>query len=281
MTVYPNLIVIGAMKSGTTSLHHYLGIHPSISMSEKKELNFFVHKENFAKGIAWYQKHFEPTSPIIGETSPSYSKTHVYPEVPENIYRFNPEMKLIYLVRDPIQRLVSHFYEAQEQGRAAGTIDKFLANYHDDNRVATSRYFMQLQAYLKFFPIEQIKVVCTEELKKDRLEVMNSIFSFLEVERMQNADMFNFQANTAKDKYRRSEMGKVFRAINKKVLSNIFPEKGRKILRNNPLMKKIIERPIYNSTLSPSKLAELQEYFSEDVNLLRKLTGKSFAEWSI
>ena len=281
MTTYPNLIVIGAMKSGTTSLHHYLGIHPAIAMSEKKELDFFVHKENYANGIAWYQKHFDPTSPITGETSPSYSKTHVYPEVPENIYRFNPEMKLIYLVRDPIQRLVSHFYEAQEQGRAASTIDEFLANYRDDNRVATSRYFMQLQAYLKFFPIEQIKVVCTEELRKDRLEVMNSIFSFLEVEHVNNVDIFDFKANTAKDKYRRSEMGKVLRAVNKNMLSKIFPEKSRKFLRNTSLMKQLIERPIHTSTLSPSKIAELREYFSEDVNLLRKLTGKSFAEWSI
>ncbi|MEM6844002.1 MAG: sulfotransferase domain-containing protein [Bacteroidota bacterium] len=281
MSVYPNLIVIGAMKSGTTSLHRYLSLHPAIHMSEKKELDFFVHSVNFSRGTDWYLKHFDPSKPITGETSPSYSKTHVCPEVPENIYQFNPDVKLIYMVRDPIQRLVSHFYEAQEQGRATKTIDDFLLNYREDNRVASSRYFMQLQAYLKYFPLQQIKVICAEELKKERLRVMNEIFAFLEVEPMHNPEVFSFKANTVNDKYRRSEVGKILRQINKRVLSTMFSEESRERIRNTPLVKKLIERPIQTSAISPLLVAELKEYFREDVEALRELTGQSFAEWSV
>src|SRR5687767_10224357 len=68
----PNLVVIGAMKSATSSLHHYLNLHPEISMSETKELDFFVEDKNWPRGIEWYESQFSAAR-IRGESSPNYT----------------------------------------------------------------------------------------------------------------------------------------------------------------------------------------------------------------
>ena len=74
----PNLIVIGAAKCGTTSLHEYLNEHPEISMSSEKELYFFVEEKNLGKGLAWYESQFDPSAPVRGESSPGYSAFPLY-----------------------------------------------------------------------------------------------------------------------------------------------------------------------------------------------------------
>src|SRR5215210_59230 len=69
----PNLIVIGGLKCGTTSLHHYLNLHPEVGMSRPKELNFFVEELNWGLGADWYRGHFPPDRAVRGETSPHYT----------------------------------------------------------------------------------------------------------------------------------------------------------------------------------------------------------------
>jgi hypothetical protein len=84
--ILPNLIVIGAMKSGTTSLHHYLGLHPEVHMSPTKELDFFINEKNWIRGLNWYHSQFKEKRPIVGESSPNYTKHPTFSHVPENIY---------------------------------------------------------------------------------------------------------------------------------------------------------------------------------------------------
>lgn len=105
----PNLIVIGAHKCATTSLHYYLGLHPQISMSREKELNFFIKERNWYKGIEWYKSNFTTKAMIYGESSPNYTNYPFFMGVPERMCSVVPEAKLIYIVRDPIDRVISHY----------------------------------------------------------------------------------------------------------------------------------------------------------------------------
>ena len=73
MRMLPNLIIIGAMKCGTSALHRYLGLHPEISMSDEKELNFFIEGMNWEKGLAWYESMFTGKAKVHGESSPDYT----------------------------------------------------------------------------------------------------------------------------------------------------------------------------------------------------------------
>jgi len=107
----PNLIIIGAMKCATTSLHYYLNLHPEISMSKIKELRYFVEQHNWHQGIEWYKSHFAANIPIRGETSPAYTEYPRFKNIVERMYMTIPKTKLIYILRDPIQRTLSHFHK--------------------------------------------------------------------------------------------------------------------------------------------------------------------------
>jgi hypothetical protein len=100
----PNLIVIGAMKAGTTSLHAYLSLHPEIFMSANKEPRFFTEEWNWHKGLEWYEAQFPERVTIRGESTPDYTKLPEIRNVPERIHSLIPDVRLIYLVRDPIDR---------------------------------------------------------------------------------------------------------------------------------------------------------------------------------
>src|SRR5213078_5271544 len=73
----PSLVVIGAQKCGTSGLHYYLSLHPEVSMSRPKELNFFIVERNWPRGTEWYAAHFEPRANVRGESSPNYT---AYPQ---------------------------------------------------------------------------------------------------------------------------------------------------------------------------------------------------------
>src|ERR1700761_4316974 len=94
----PNLIIIGAAKCGTTSLHNYLDLHPEVQMSEPKELEFFVDDGNWAKGLAWYRTHFDPAARIRGESSTRYTRDHNPSYVAERIQETVGDLKVVYMV---------------------------------------------------------------------------------------------------------------------------------------------------------------------------------------
>ena len=110
----PNTFIIGAGKSGTTSLWLYLNRHPDIALSRNKEPAFFV-RPNFREDLDWYESLFEPAR-IVGEASTVYTAHPVFDGVPERIHSLVPTPKLIYLVRDPVERAISHYVEHISQG---------------------------------------------------------------------------------------------------------------------------------------------------------------------
>src|SRR5918996_3904116 len=105
----PNLVVIGGLKCGTTSLHHYLNLHPAIHMSRPKELNFFVAELNWSLGTDWYASHFRADAAVRGESSPHYTNLPRFAGVAERISSVLPDAKLIYMVREPVDRALSNY----------------------------------------------------------------------------------------------------------------------------------------------------------------------------
>lgn len=136
--VLPNLIVIGAMKCGTTALHRYLDLHPEVAMSEPKELNFFFGPErlderdepaarsagNWHRGVGWYAMQFRP-APVRGEASPGYTSPS-FPEAAERMARVVPEARLVYAVRDPVARAVSQYLHHRADGTERRPIEEAL-----------------------------------------------------------------------------------------------------------------------------------------------------------
>lgn len=189
----PNLIVIGAMKCGTTSLHEYLDLHIDIGMSVTKEIDYFA-GNNALQELDWYMAHFDGSKAVRGESSQNYTKAHLpfYRDAPRRIHSLVPNMKMIYLVRDPIDRYLSHIVE----NYIGETEESKKLSMSTNNYVFTSLYHYQLQAYLKYFPLEQILVVDSEDLNCERLLTMNRIFDFLGLTRMDDPKIFEFKSNT-------------------------------------------------------------------------------------
>jgi len=179
----PNLIVIGAAKCGTTSLHEYLDLHPQIAMSREKELGFFVEGKNWSRGVDWYASQFDADAAVRGESTPAYSAYPLYEGVPGRIAQVVPDAKLVYLVRDPIDRIVSHYTHRTINFPDMGTLEAAL---RDDTLrrwfVEPSRYWLQLVQYRAHFPDEQIIVVDSDELRLRRRETLESVFRFVGVD---------------------------------------------------------------------------------------------------
>lgn len=107
----PNFLIIGARKAGTTSMYYYLQAHPQVYMSPEKELKFFVPEKNWTRGVAWYEQYFDEAGDAIaiGEASPSYTRYPRSRGIPALIAEVLPKARLIYLVRHPVDRMVSHY----------------------------------------------------------------------------------------------------------------------------------------------------------------------------
>src|SRR6266568_8270036 len=107
----PNFLIVGAMKSGTSSLWSYLRSHPQVFMPDMKEPMFFVEKKNWSKGLDWYRGLFDDAGEAvaIGEASQPYTMAHSFPGVPGRIVSLIPDVKIIYVLRHPVERMRSHY----------------------------------------------------------------------------------------------------------------------------------------------------------------------------
>lgn len=178
----PTFLVIGAMKAGTTSLYHYLRNHDEIFMSRIKELDFFVETHNWTRGLDWYRRQFceGASAPARGEASTLYTKYPEHRGVPERIAAVLPDVRLIYVVRHPIERLRSHYQHRVLTG--AETDPPEVAVLQNPVYLDCSRYAMQLEQYLEHFPREQILVVTSESLRAERAATVKEVYGFLGVD---------------------------------------------------------------------------------------------------
>lgn len=187
----PNFLIIGATKAGTTSLHHYLGQHPDIFVAPAKETNFFAQESALCftgKAISLPEEYAAQfagatTQKAIGESSPAYLAV---PAAPERIARMLPNIKLIAILRNPVDRAYSHYLMRRRQGREDRETFEEVLNEPDRDPVRsyTERGFYGkfLTRYFEHFPKEQIKVFLYEDLVDDPKTVVRDCFEFLGVD---------------------------------------------------------------------------------------------------
>lgn len=179
-----DFLVIGAMKCGTSSLYKYLARHPSIDMSRLKETDFFCTEKNWHMGLGWYESLYPPRreGAIRGEASPNYSKWPTFSGVPERIRAVSLDVKLVYLIRDPVARTVSHYLHNVAEGTETRPFEEIVRSGPNGHYVICSRYFTQLQQYSGYFAADQILVVKAEDLRDRRRSALRKIFGFLDVD---------------------------------------------------------------------------------------------------
>lgn len=205
----PNFIVIGAARSGTTSLFQYLDAHPNIAMSPVKELNFFSRLAYEKKGINWYRNRFPKGNNLlsIGEASTSYTTYPYAPDVAARIAKYNPDMRLVYVVRNPLDRYVSHFLQRTKSGRETRLFEDTFKDLEKETFAWQGRYYYQLSQYLQVFPKDQIKVISFDDIKSDTDRVVQDLYRFLGVPEFSTRGIAGKVHNAAGMVYRKNAFG--------------------------------------------------------------------------
>jgi hypothetical protein len=275
----PDFIIIGAARSGTTSLHHYLNIHPEIYMSAEKELSFFIREGNWDKGVEWYRSQFTGDAKIYGEATPRYSGYPVYAGVPERIYSIVPNVKLIYVMRDPMQRALSHYTLFHSLGSEKKSFNDAAADFDRCYYVSASRYHLQIRQYLACFPLSRFFFLTVEELRRQPRQTMQAMYRFLGVDDSFYSPDFAVALNRTDDHRYKNQIGSWLNRLNDLAIVRRIPFRWR--VRFGHLIYIPFSSKISRPIISPSMHQRLEELFREDVNGLRALTGRSYAEWSI
>ncbi|MEQ8469324.1 sulfotransferase family protein [Coleofasciculus sp. E1-EBD-02] len=178
----PNLIVIGTQKGGTSSLHYYLSLHPQIYMCREKELDFFIAQRNWERGVEWYKKNFVGEAKIYGESSPNYTDYPRYDQVPKRMHSIVPEVKIVYILRDPIKRIISHYMHWYSAGLENRSLSDALIKIESSRYTRRCLYYTQLEQYLNYFPQSNIFIMTTEDLQNKPQKFLQKLFIFLGVD---------------------------------------------------------------------------------------------------
>jgi len=274
----PNLIIIGAQKCGTTSLHHYLALHPDVSMSKQKELHYFTGQLGWSLGEDWYRSWFDPRKPIRGESSPGYTNFPVFTGVPERMHALVPDGRLIFMVRDPVQRTFSHYRHMVAERKEDRPLAEVL---HDPGEPYTrrSQYHFQLEPYLAYYDLERILIVQQETLLADRAGTLAGIFEWLGVDASFRSPRFLYRRHRTDRKRRRTECG--LRIADSKPMRAVtaLPDPWRWMIEDVVYwpFSRAVPRPVLDS----ATLETLHDRFRDDTARLRGLTGLPLDGWSV
>lgn len=161
----PDFAIIGAMKCGTTTLAAQLGAQDGVFMSTPKEPNFFSDDDVFARGMDWYEALFADAAPgdLKGEASTHYAKLPTHPDACDRLHAALPDLRLIYITRDPVARLVSHYIHEWSMGVISTDIETALETHPE--LIAYSRYGMQIEPYVARFGAGRIHWTTQEALR--------------------------------------------------------------------------------------------------------------------
>lgn len=175
----PDFILIGAMKCGTSTLQAQLAVQPGVFMSTPKEPNFFSNDEIFAQGDDWYNALFAtaPADALTGEASTHYTKLPTYPQTLARMRTALPELKLIYMIRNPVTRAVSHYIHEWTERRASGDADAAFRSNTDF--VDYGRYGMQITPYIETYGAQNVLLTSLEAVQADADAEFARIAAFL------------------------------------------------------------------------------------------------------
>jgi hypothetical protein len=278
----PNLFIIGAMKAGTTSLHQYLARHSDAFMCEPKEPGFFVEELTWTNGLDWYLDLFRNagTARIVGESSTHYTKLPTYRGVPERIHRFNAGARLVYVMRDPLARMVSHYWHNVRSLHLEAERRPFAQAVREDPAyLAYSDYAMQLEPYLALFGRENLLAVPFEALAADPPQVVAGLCRWLGLENGVPQEAFGERWNV------RPEV--LVKARGQGLLNRLrFTSWWDRVARIVPKPLRRLGTRLAEEAVTPDAaeiehtLDRLRPAMLERTQALAELLGRTFPEWT-
>lgn len=269
----PNFLIVGAEKAGTTTLASMLAEHPEVFMCDPKEPQFFTHHK-WDRGLRWYERLFDGADgyKAIGEASPAYTWAPESIEAPKRIYECLGEIKYLYIVRDPVERMISHYRHALHfRWIPDGTSFEAALDLHGGLKDC-SRYFYQIEQYLPYTRQEQWHIVVLEELTENHHNVAKEMFRFLKIDETTPPQL---HSENVSDKKRRPPILIEHLKSIKHYMPDSVVRWGKHLTYK---LGKRIERPDISEDLRDALMEELKP----DIQKLSDFCGKDFrAIWNI
>jgi hypothetical protein len=269
----PDFVIVGAMRSGTTSLAHYLRAHPDVFIPADKELHFF--DRHFDRGVEWYRSQFAQAGSraAAGEATPAYM---YLPEAIDRLRRVVPRALLVAILRDPVERAYSHYLHRRERGiETLPFLDALLA---EPERLATGdrdavlnhsyvdrgRYLRQLTQICEFYPRSAVHVLLFEDLVASPREAYGELCRFISID----------------DGFVPSDLGRVinasvsFRSLRVRRLVKRSDRLGAKVLA------RLNTRPMPAPPMDQASKRFLTDAFADENVRLAEWLGRDLPRWT-
>lgn len=277
----PNLFIVGAPKAGTSSLYSYLSKHPDIFVPEVKETHHFscpevkdtYYKVSFVESADEYLNLYKNAinQKWLGDFSPSCLFS---PHAAQRIFDFNPDSRIIIVLRDPADRAVSHYLMDRRLGIQTKTLPESIKE-KESNRLfikeymEMGKYYPQIKRYLDCFSREQVYLARYDELVTDPAAFISNILEFLGLESVSSID--TTRKHNPYRMPRSALLGRFYQSNVKQTIGKLFPQK----------LKQIARSAVYSNS-KPDMQNErevIRPYFNEDIDMLEGLTGWDLEKW--
>lgn len=264
----PDFIIIGAMKCGTSTLAQQLGAQPGIFMTTPKEPNFFSDDAVWARGTDWYRGLFDAARPgdRKGEASTHYTKLPTHPDTIARLRPLVPHPRLVYLIRDPVDRLVSHYIHEWTMGVMSGSIDEAVENHPE--LVEYGCYGAQMAPWIEAFGRDAVMVQTNGRMKSDPQALLSEVAAF--IGHQGAVEWLDLPPeNVSAERIRRRPLDRVLidSAAATWLRRKLVPQGVRDRIKAGRQMR---ERPV----LSPEARARVEARFAEDHRQLAAITGR-------
>ncbi|QBQ54388.1 sulfotransferase family protein [Nitrosococcus wardiae] len=288
----PNFFVVGAQKSGTTSLHHYLHEHPEIYLPFQKESKFFVHERLFNKGVGYYEKEYFSDwnqELAVGEIDPEYM--YIEQALERIIEHFDPSnLKFIFIFRNPVERAFSHYLMTYRRGLEPLTFEEAISveasrisqgimpNIHY-SYISRGFYLRQVEKFLMHIDKSQMLFLLTEDLRESTLDCLKTTFNFLGVSQ-------NFLPQNINEEFHKATIPRSMtllhriqgNGLEKKIIRLCIPKKLRHKLRKKLL--EVNQTNQHKMSLSNQMYQQISEIFLEENNQLSRFINRDLSHWN-
>ena len=272
----PSFLIVGAAKSGTSSLWHYLREHPDVFVATRKELNFFDNDAVYAQGVDWYRSQFAGAGDrkAVGEATPAYLTS---PEAHARMAALIPDARLVVILRNPVDRAYSHYLHARYYALERETFPDAVARERSAPDGTSwpfyllhSRYLVHLESLVKHFPQEQVLVLLLDDLERDPVGTFRTLCRHLGIDESVTPTIVGEVTN----RYREPRFPRLFGQILKPRIWKRIP------LRLRPKVARVFTKEDrVPEPLDPGTRAELNAYFAEDNRRLAEWLGRDLSAW--
>jgi hypothetical protein len=273
----PSFFIVGVSKAGTEWLKLCLKKHPEIFIPDGPNPNYFSHK--FSRGEEWYMSLFEQAKneKELGEKSTSYI---IYPQSAKRIYNYNPNAKIIFVLRDPVERAFSHYKMKLRRGDVGENVDSVLSK--KSPLVQEGLYTKHTSRYLDYFDDSKVHILLFDDLEDNPIQFIMKIYSILGVNSDFIPKMAHQRYHVTKSRPRFQRLYNTLVAVIRKLRrQSYWANRGIEFLRKKGYVNMFhrLNRGKPFPELSDKKREELGEFYREDINKLERMIDRDLSHW--